>query len=47
MSLNNGKHADILKDRKAFFPSRSSTILGLLDPDVENTTSLKPEEMFA
>ena len=35
------------KIAKPFFPSRSNTILGLFDPEVEGTTSLKAEEMFA
>jgi len=48
MSFNKGKHADVSKDRKAFyFPSRSNSLPGLLDPEVEGTRSLKPGEMFA
>jgi len=45
MSLNKGKDADVSKYRKAFF-FQGQTLLGLLDPEVEGTRSLKPGEMF-
>jgi len=35
------------KIAKPFLSPRSSAVLGLLDPEDEGTTSLKPGEMFA